>query len=284
MSKPNNVSTVGAKAPNATPTGSSTNNAFFAPAVIVGGLILSELVYHLVMGAGSRFEGGDHKNHVLNADPLGLMYKGGFIVPILMTCALCVIVFSIERYLTLRAAEGNGSIADFIKRIKGNLDRDNVDAAIGECDKQKGSVANVVRSGLVKYKEMLGNTELDMDQKVGAIQTEIEETTALEMPMLQRNMAILSTLASVGTLIALLGTVLGMIRSFAALGASGAGDSSALANGISEALINTALGIGTSACAIILFNYFTAKIDGMSYRIDEASFTISQAFATQHKK
>ena len=282
MSKPNNAPAV--KAPNAGAESGTKNNAIFAPAVILGGLIVCELVYHLVMGAGSHFEGGDHSKPSLHGDTLGLMYKGGFIVPILMTCALCVLVFSIERYLTLRAAEGNGSIADFIKRIKVNLDRDNVDASIAECDKQKGSVANVVRSGLVKYKEMLTAPDLDMDQKVGAIQSEIEETTALEMPMLQRNMPILSTLASVGTLIALLGTVLGMIRSFAALGASGSGDSAALANGISEALINTALGIGTSACAIILYNYFTAKIDGMSYRIDEASFTISQAFANQHKK
>ncbi len=283
MSMPNNAPAVTVKAPNANAGGNSTNNAIFAPAVIVGGLVLCELVYHLVMGAGSNFVGGDNAKEVLNGNALGLMYKGGFIVPILMTCAFCVIVFSIERYFTLRAAEGIGSIADFIKRIKSNLDRGNIDAAITDCDKQKGSVANVVRSGLVKYKEMSGNNELDMDQKVGAIQSEIEETTALEMPMLQRNMPILSTLASVGTLIALLGTVLGMIRSFAALGKTG-GDSSALAQGISEALINTALGIGTSACAIILYNYFTAKIDGMSYRVDEASFTIGQAFANSQKK
>ncbi len=284
MSTPNKAPAVTVKAPNANTGGSSSNNALFAPIIIVGGLVLCEVLYHYVLGNGSHFVNGDNKNAVLNADPLGLMYKGGFIVPILMTCAFCVIVFSIERYFTLRAAEGQGSAADFIKRIKGNLDRDNVDAAISDCDKQKGSVANVVRSGLVKYKEMLGNTELDMDQKVGAINSEIEETAALEMPMLQRNMPILSTLASVGTLIALLGTVLGMIRSFAALGASGAGDSSALANGISEALINTALGIGTSACAIILYNFFTAKIDGMSYRIDESAFTIAEAFKNMHKK
>ncbi len=275
MSKPNN-------APAAVKAKSSGNNAIFAPAVIIGALVLSELVYHLYMGDGSHFEGGDHSKGVLNGNVPGLMYKGGFIVPILMTCFLCVVVFSIERYLTLNAATGGGNLADFIKRIKANLDRGNIDAALAECDKQKGSVANVVRSGLSKYKEVQGQS-FTTDHKVSAIQTEIEETKALEVPILERNMPILSTLASVGTLIALLGTVLGMIRSFAALGTSGAGDSSALANGISEALINTALGIGTSALAIILYNYFTARIDAMKYRIDESSFIMTQTLANNEK-
>jgi biopolymer transport protein ExbB len=200
-----------------------------------------------------------------------------------MTCALCVIIFSVERILTLRAAEGKGSIADFIKRVQSNLIGNNVAAAIAECDKQKGSVANVVRSGLMKYQEMASNTELEKDQKIAAIQQEVEEATALEMPMLERNMPVLSTIASVGTLIALLGTVLGMIRAFSAMANSGAPDAVALSTGISEALINTALGIGTSAVAIIMYNYFTSKIDGMSYRIDEASFSMGQTFATHNK-
>jgi biopolymer transport protein ExbB len=56
-----------------------------------------------------------------------------------------------------------------------------------------------------------------------------------------------------------------------------------LANGISEALINTALGIGTSAIAIILYNYFTSKIDALTHGIDEASFSIVQNFTAQSK-
>ena len=262
--------------------GSSKNNEWFAPAVIVGSLVLSILVFKFAMGASGNFEGGDpEKGHPHNT--LGLIYKGGIIVPLLLTCLLCVIVFSVERLLTLNRAEGNGSVADFIKRIQSNLMGNNVAAAIAECDKQKGSVANVVRSGLVKYQEMMGNTEMEKDQKIGAIQQEIEETTALEMPMLERNMPILSTIASVGTLIALLGTVLGMIKAFSAMANSGAPDAVALSTGISEALINTALGIGTSALAIIMYNFFTSKIDGLSYRIDEASFSMSQTFATHNK-
>jgi biopolymer transport protein ExbB len=93
---------------------------------------------------------------------------------------------------------------------------------------------------------------------------------------------ILATFASVATLLGLFGTVLGMIRAFSALATAGAPDAVALSTGISEALINTALGIGTSALAIIAYNYFTTKIDGLTYGIDEAGFSIAQTFAANH--
>jgi biopolymer transport protein ExbB len=122
-----------------------------------------------------------------------------------------------------------------------------------------------------------------VDKRIQLIQKDIEETTQLEMPMLEKNLVIIATIASIATLLGLLGTVLGMIKSFAALATAGAPDSVALANGISEALINTALGIGTSALAIILYNFFTSKIDGLTYGIDEAGFSIVQNFTAQAK-
>lgn len=280
MSKPTATATKQATASK----GSTSSSAWFAPAVIIGSLIVSEIVFHTVMGSPSNFEGGDPvRGHPIGGNMLGTIYKGGFIVPILMTLFLCVVIFSIERYLTINAAQGKGSLPDFLKRVKAALESNNVDSAIAECDKQRGSVANVVRSGLVKYKEMAGASDMDRDQKVASIQQEIEETTALEMPILERNMPILSTIGSVGTLIALLGTVIGMIKAFSALASSGAPDAVALSTGISEALINTALGIGTSAFAIIFYNFFTTKIDGLSYRIDEAAFSMTQSFVSHNK-
>lgn len=133
------------------------------------------------------------------------------------------------------------------------------------------------------YKEVGSDATLDKEQKIVAIQKSIEEATELELPMLQRNLVIISTIASIGTLIALLGTVLGMIKSFRAMATAGAADSVALSAGISEALINTAFGIGTSALAIIVYNYFTTKIDSLTYSIDEAGFSIVSSFAQSHK-
>ena len=103
--------------------------------------------------------------------------------------------------------------------------------------------------------------------------------------MLEKNLVFLSTIASVATLLGLLGTVLGMIKSFSALGAGGGGGGAAeeLSKGISEALYNTALGIGTSALAIIFYNMFTTKIDGITHGIDESGFTLTQSFAANYK-
>lgn len=131
---------------------------------------------------------------------------------------------------------------------------------------------------------MTTSNEFDTDQKVLSIQKEIEEATALELPMLEKNLVFLSTIASCATLLGLFGTVLGMIRSFSALGSSGGGgDATALAQGISEALINTALGISTSFLAIVSYNFFTTIIDGVTYGIDESGFTLTQSFAANYR-
>jgi biopolymer transport protein ExbB len=212
------------------------------------------------------------------------MYEGGIIVPLLIGCLLMVVVFSIERFLTIRKATGNGNVSEFVRRVQYHLANKNVDAALAECDKQKGSVGNVMKAGLRKYKEMITAGDLNTDQKIAAIQKEVEEATALELPMLQKNLVFLSTLVSLGTLMALLGTVMGMIKSFSSLGEEGgAGAASELAVGISEALYNTALGIATSSVALVMYNIFTTKIDSITYGIDESGFTLTQSFASQYK-
>jgi biopolymer transport protein ExbB len=193
-----------------------------------------------------------------------------------------VLVFAIERFLTISKAKGNKGIEQFVRTIRQKLNQKDINGAIAACDAQKGSVANVVRSGLGKYREMELDRELAKDQKILAIQKEIEESTALELPMLEKNLVIISTIASISTLVGLIGTVLGMIKAFAALATAGSPDAVALANGISEALINTALGITGSTIAIIAYNYFTSKIDALTYSIDEAGFSIIQTFASEH--
>ncbi|MFZ5977457.1 MAG: MotA/TolQ/ExbB proton channel family protein [Hydrotalea flava] len=217
--------------------------------------------------------------------PIAKMYEGGIIVPLLIGTFLTVLTFVVERFLTVTKSTGKGSIQEFIRKVQFHLANKDVDKALAECDKQQGSVGNVMKAGLRRYKEMITNTELDTEQKILNIQKEIEEATALELPMLEKNLVFLSTIASVATLLGLLGTVLGMIKAFSSLGEEGAGGDAAreLSVGISEALFNTALGIGTSAIAIIFYNIFTTKIDGITYGIDESGFTLTQSFAANYK-
>jgi len=255
----------------------------FAAVVIPLEIIIAVFIYIYVLGNPDNFQGGDNANHPLPGNYLGIVYKGGPIVPMLLSLLMMVLTFAIERLITISMAQGKSSTQNFIKKIKSLMEAGNVDQAIGECDKQKGSVANVVKAGLHKYSELSKNNTIEVDKRIALIQKDIEETTQLEMPMLEKNLVIIATIASIATLMGLLGTVLGMIKSFAALATAGAPDSVALANGISEALINTALGIGTSAIAIIFYNFFTSKIDGLTYGIDEAGFSIVQNFTAQAK-
>jgi biopolymer transport protein ExbB len=265
---------------------SSNVISWIAPIVCI---IAGYLIWRFIFGNASGFQepdtaGGFWPKHHKPIGEMNKIYEGGIIVPFLIGLFLMVIVFSIERFLTISKAMGAGNATDFIRKVQYHLANKNIDAAIAECDKQKGSVGNVMKAGLKKYREMTTESVMDHEQKIQAIQKEVEEATALELPMLSKNLVFLSTITSLGTLIALLGTVLGMIRSFGALGAAGGGgDATALAIGISEALYNTALGIATSSFALIMYNVFTTKIDSITYGIDETSFTLTQSFATQYK-
>jgi biopolymer transport protein ExbB len=258
-------------------------SAMFATIVIPLVLVVGYLIYTFILGNPANFEGSDPKNHPLSGNYLGMMHKGGILVPILMGAFLLVWTVFFERLITLASAKGKGSIPNLVRKVQQMLSSGDVNGAINECDNHQGSVANVIRSGLEKYREVEKEPHMDRDQKILSIQKEIEETTALELPILERNLVILATLSSIATLMGLLGTVLGMIKAFSALATSGAPDAVALSTGISEALINTALGISTSAFAIIFYNYFTSRIDGMTYAIDEAGNSISQTFAAKHK-
>ncbi|MBO5748908.1 MAG: MotA/TolQ/ExbB proton channel family protein [Muribaculaceae bacterium] len=249
--------------------------------VILACAVVAVCVFMFVMGDAANFEGNDPVNgHPINL--LGTIYKGGFIVPILQTLFLTVIVLSVERWIALSSAQGKGNTSKFVAEIKKLLSENKIDAAMELCKKQRGSVASVVYNTLVKYKEMDANTVLSKEQKLTTLRNEVEEATALEMPALSQNLPIVATLTTLGTLVGLLGTVMGMIKSFQALATSGSPDSTALSTGISEALINTAFGIATGAFAVISYNFYTNKIDNLTYAIDEIGFSIVATFAATH--
>ena len=269
-------------APAAKPAASKKSSGGLNPALVIPVLfVIGFCTWKFLLGDSSNFSDPE-RHHPTTA--LGIVYSGGIIVPILITFMLTVLVFSIERFITIGKASGSGDLDSFVRKVRSLLDSNNISEAIKECDKQKGSVGNVTKTALEKYGKLVADTELTKEQKLVSLQKEVEEATALELPMLQKNLVFISTIVSCGTLIALLGTVMGMIRSFAALGESGGGgDSSALAVGISEALYNTALGIGTSALALIIYNMLTTRIDSITYGIDESGFTLTQSFASLYK-
>jgi biopolymer transport protein ExbB len=260
---------------------SSSASGMFATLTIPFCILISIGIFFIILAHPSHYKGGD-VDAGEPVDVFGIVHRGGYLVPLVMSYVLMVIVFSIERFIVIGKASGTASVDSFVRKVQGFLTAGNIDAASAECDKQKGSVANVIKSGLKKYREVELDTTMDVDQKVLAIQKDIEEATALEMPMLEQNLTIIATLVSIGTLTGLLGTVIGMIKAFHELAGSGA-NTAALSSAISEALVNTALGIGTSALSIVMYNVFTSKIDGLTYAIDETGFSIVSTFGATHK-
>lgn len=256
--------------------GSKSSNVFAGLTIVIC-IVIGILLWKFVMGDGSHFQGGVNTGQPLQGDYLGMVYKGGVIVPILMGLLLMTIVFSFERFFVISKASGKGDVEKFVKQVQSQISAGDINGALEACDKQQGSVANVVKAGLIKYQEVK-RENFDTEKASEVIQKEIEQATSLEMPMLEKNLTILSTLVSLGTLLGLMGTVSGMIKAFAGLATSGTPDQAELANGISEALINTLTGISTSALAVVVYNYFTSKIDTLTYFIDEAGFTITQAY------
>jgi len=204
-----------------------------------------------------------------------LVRRGGPLVAGLIFLAMLSIAFVIERTLTLRKAQGSQPLPVFITGVKRELMKGDLNKAMALCDQQRGSAANVLKAGLYRYKQLL-DEKAPKEKIVPETQQAIQEANALEVPLLERNLVALSTIASICTMVGLLGTVIGMIRCFAAASNVGAVDATELAKGISEALINTAGGMFIAIFSIVLYNIFTTKVDNFNYMMDEASYETLQ--------
>ncbi|MFV0305193.1 MAG: MotA/TolQ/ExbB proton channel family protein [Moheibacter sp.] len=254
-------------------------NALITILILIG---ISLAIFYGLFGQASNFEGGDPAaGHPKNF--MGIIFKGGVIIPFLISFFLMVIVFGIDRFFALNKAAGKGNISKFVNNIRDLVASNKINEALELCDQQKGSVGNVVKEGLTTYKALSNDTSMNKEQKLIELNKTLEEAMTLEMPALEKNTAIISTIASVGTLVALMGTVIGMIKAFFALGeGGGTPDAAKLSVGIAEALINTGTGIGASALAIIVYNMITNRIDDLTFKIDEVGMSIQQSFAAHH--
>jgi biopolymer transport protein ExbB len=214
---------------------------------------------------------------------LNNIYKGGPLVIALMTLTIMVVTFIVERFLSLGRARGKRAMPLFLRDILGALNAGNVNEALQLCEAQRGTLATIIRSALERYQILEKNQTMEGEKKLAELSRTIEESTMLEVPMLERNLIALSTIASISTMIGLLGTVIGMIRAFAALAHAGAPDAIQLSIGISEALINTAGGLIAAISAIIAYNFFVTKVDNFTYMVDEASYSVVQTLFVHEK-
>jgi biopolymer transport protein ExbB len=198
------------------------------------------------------------------------IHRGGPLLVVGLTLLFLALTFAVERFLVLGRAGGRGRVEVFVAAVKSSLGKGDVATGIAACRNQGGSIANVIGAGLETYQRLGGQAGNGLERTQKALQ----DATALESPNLERNLTALSTIASIATLVGLLGTTIGMIRSFQAMSHAGAPDATQLALGISEALVNTALGLMTAILATVLYNYFTTKVDMFNDSVEETSYEV----------
>jgi biopolymer transport protein ExbB len=257
-------------------TKKSKPNGISAAPIILLCAIVAFCFFQFICGNPANF---DEKGHPISGNLFGTLFQGGYVIPIVMTLLLTVLVLAVERFFALNKCKGKGNLVKFVENVKNSLENGNVQEAYAQCDKQKGCVANILNAALIRYEDVAKIEELTNYEKAELVAHEIEDATSLELPVMQLNLNIIAAISSLGTLFGLFGTVLGMIRSFGAMGQEGAPDSTALAIGISEALLNTAMGIGTGASAIIIYTYFSGKVETITNAVNEIGFAIGQTFS-----
>ena len=256
-------------------------SGIFTIVLIVVAFIVSELVFAFVFGNPANFKNPETKTTPQNL--LGAIYLGGMIVPILMTLSIMVVTYTIERALSLSKAKGKGPIEPFLKNIQVALRDGDIQGTIDLCNKQRGSIANILKQGLERYQSIVADKSVDSEKKLEEVKNAIEEAMGLELPLLNTNLPALATIASVSVLIGLFGTVVGMIRAFQALATAGTPNAAELAAGISEALVNTAGGLFAAIVGTVAYNFFLTKVGSITYMIDEATYNLLAIIAIKSK-
>lgn len=254
----------------------------FSAILIIVAMVAAVVVYYFVLGNPNNFANPE-KTIAKEGNYFGIVYLGGFVVIPLLCLLIMVSTYTIERILSLSRAKGKGAIEVFLKNIQLRLREGDIEGSIALCDSQKGSIANILKQGLETYQTLSLDKAMDAETKLEEVKNAIEEAMGLELPLLNRNLSALATIASVSVLFGLFGTVLGMIRSFAALAKAGSPDATKLSMGISEALINTAFGLGGAIIGSISYNFFLTKVGSITYMIDEATYNLISILAIKSK-
>jgi len=141
-------------------------------------------IWWFIMGAPSNFKDGAMRHEPLPGNILGTVHTGGPLVALLLAFIMIAITFVIERALSIGKAQGKEAMPIFIKKIQTLLEDGDISGALGACDAQRGSLANIIRAGLEKYQLVKDNERLDPEKKMLEVKRALDEQTNLETPHL----------------------------------------------------------------------------------------------------
>ncbi|MBN1405883.1 MAG: MotA/TolQ/ExbB proton channel family protein [Candidatus Omnitrophica bacterium] len=184
---------------------------------------------------------------------LEMIVKGGPIMYPIVLCSIIALAIVIERIFHLHRAKIDTK--KFMDEISDKLKRNRIMEAVNMCENTPGPIAHILKAGILKH-----------DRPKEDIKESIEEAGLYEIPRLEKNLPVLSTIAQVSTLLGLLGTVCGLVQCFqviqeksTSLNPVSPGD---LAGGIWQALLTTVAGLSVAIPTYVAYNYLTNKVDG----------------------
>jgi biopolymer transport protein ExbB/TolQ len=186
------------------------------------------------------------------------IFRSSFTLMILLVCSILAVAFMVERFLFYRRAKVDST--RLLSRIKMAMESDNYQEAVSICERDRSPVASVLRVGLMNYK-------LPYHQ----LQELMTATREEERVKLERYLGVLGTLGNSCPFIGLFGTVVGIIKAFHDLAASGSGGPTVVAAGIAEALVATAAGLAVAIPCVMFFNYFMRKVKNMDVEMEVTS-------------
>jgi len=195
---------------------------------------------------------------------LEILQKGGPLMWIILLCSVVVVGVFLERLFYLHRVSIR--VGEFLEGITILLQRGHRNEALQECMVTRGPVARVLQAAL-EY----------ADADHASLKEITTDAALLELPKLERNLSLLSTLAYLTPLIGLLGTVLGLLDAFLAISAhSGYATTAEIAKGVFESLLTTAAGLAVAIPAFLAYSYLSARVNDLIHDMERAGIEIVQ--------
>jgi biopolymer transport protein ExbB/biopolymer transport protein TolQ len=182
----------------------------------------------------------------------------------------------IDRYMAFGAARKQSR--SFAPAVAGALREGKLDEAIKIADRfKKSHLAKVVVAGLQEFQAHQGSSEIS-GEEIDASRRALERAEAIVHAELKRGVSALATIGSTAPFVGLFGTVVGIIDAFQTMATQKTPGIGAIAGGISEALVTTALGLLVAVPAVWAFNYFTGRVDAFDVEMGNSSSELIDYF------
>lgn len=211
---------------------------------------------------------------------MGWLARG--VVIVLLIMSVWSLAVMIDRYLYFAAARKQSR--EFAPRVAGALKEGKLDEAVKVADRNKKShLAEVVTSGLQEFRNYGSGGSVSAEQ-IESSKRALERAEAIVHAKLKRGLSGLATIGATAPFVGLFGTVAGILKAFGQIAAQKTTGIAAIASGISEALVTTALGLLVAIPAVWAFNYFTSKVEAFDVEMDNSSSELVDYFIKQSRR